>query len=175
MYLSLIVPFIVLIAAFIYNFHEWGDFGEACFVGAASSLLTFVSLLLICDVVIGAILSTPQNKVILTETRKELVALRDNFAVEGRMGFLGSGYIDEELQYTYMYKDERGIAVDSVPAENSFVNFIGEGEEPYVKTVDYGFKNKWLYVIGFPMYNTEYFIYITEGTIITNYYNIDLQ
>ena len=175
MYLSFIVPIIVLFAAFVYNLREWGDFGEACFVGAASSLITFVGLLMVCDLVIGVIISTPENRVILTETRKELVALKDNFAVEGRTGFLGSGYIDEELQYTYMYKDERGIAVDSIPAENSFVNFIGEDEEPYVRAVSYGFKNNWLYVIGFPMYDTEYYIYIPEGTIITNYYNIDLQ
>ena len=103
----------------------------------------------------------------------EIYSLADGNLTEGRHSFLGSGYIDEELQYTFVVKDELGYTVEQVKAKNCYVKYTQE--DPYALPLykKYGaFAKFWL---GDDTASTDgYIFYLPEGTIIQEY-DIDLK
>lgn len=101
----------------------------------------------------------------------ELVALEDNFGLEGS-AFLFSTQIDGELNYTYLYNSSRGLTTATVDANDSYLRY--DTESPRVEVYEEHHPNgllDWLFWPG----GTFYVIYVPEGSIVTNSYNIDLK
>lgn len=112
---------------------------------------------------------TPQK---CTKTSTEhIIALNDSSGVNGRTGFLGSGYVEDELYYYYMADTEEGFRANKIKAENTYVRY---SDEPMVeKYTATNFKNKLLWLIALPT-KSYHIVYIPEGSIIENY-RIDLK
>lgn len=95
----------------------------------------------------------------------ELIALKDNTFLS-RCG--------EDLKYIYFYESPRGITYGEIDADDAYIHYISVGETPRIQEwKEYSksnFKN-WLFGIE----RTYYTIYLPEGSVIENSYQIDLE
>ena len=102
---------------------------------------------------------------------ERIIALNDSTGVNGRAGFLGSGYVEDELYYYYMTDTKEGFQAKKIKAEDTYVRY---SDEPIVETYTAtNFKNKLLWLIALPI-KSSHIVYIPEGSIIENY-RIDLE
>lgn len=102
---------------------------------------------------------------------EHIIALNDSTGVNGRSGFLGSGYVEDELYYYYMTDTKEGFQAKKIKAEDTYVRYSDEQiVETYTAT---NFKNKLLWLIALPI-KSFHIVYIPEGSIIENY-RIDLE
>ena len=98
-----------------------------------------------------------------------IVALNDGSLIEGRSGFLRSGYVEEELYYFYMKDTGNGTyAMRKVPADRTFICYTDDNFriEPLERTYSLGC---FYYLEG-----NIYYIYVPKGTI-TEEFTIDLN
>ena len=113
-----------------------------------------------------------------TITEIKLVALKDNMSVEGGR-YIYSGYIDEELKYTYLYEvSNKGITSGQIKADNCYINYINENETPKLVKTHSTLKEGFLDFITFDCIvdKIEYTLYIPSGSIVTEgEYKIDLE
>jgi hypothetical protein len=168
----LLVCILPLIVGIIYCIKESIDcgIGDGLFYGFVVWFFTAIGCFAFAGLG-GGFLSTDANQAILSEDTVAICALQDGQSVEGHF-YLGSGYVDEELKYTYMYEvPGKGFTTAQIAADQSYVSY---GNTPSVKTVQYCFTNDFLNCLFIPWYNTEYYITVPEGSIIQSY-NIDLQ
>ena len=101
----------------------------------------------------------------------EIVSLKDNYGVNGYMRYR----VSEDLEYVYMYEDgEKGLRVNEVDADVSYLKIIDEGEQPFVVIKSQVYKNGFL---RFMLNNSgyEYEIHIPENAIVYEEYNVDLE
>lgn len=145
-----------------------------------STLLSSLVFLLVCGISAG-IINFEGNKLdysySVIDSKQEIVALKDNFGIEG-VHFLFSGYVNDELKYTYLYDTEYGLAYNSVDAKSSFVvEYLADDTRmPYVIKSHREKKSpifKFLFLME-PTSDYSYTFYLPEGSVITNY-NIDLE
>ena len=74
----------------------------------------------------------------------QLIALKDNMAVDGYHGgrYVYRGYIDEELQYTYLYEAKgKGVTSGRCDADRTYINYTKDAEQPKLVTVEYNITN----------------------------------
>lgn len=167
----------ILAIAFMVGFliHEhcsWGisfsSFVLSLLVAAAGAFIG----LLACVITMGIFMVMPEDtKVVEYGTKTELVALKDNFQVEGS-AFLFSSVVNEELKYTYIYDTEMGLTTNSISANYAYIKYVGEDETPYIQTWAKRPKSaiiKWLF---YPE-AVYYTIYLPEGSVIENVYEVD--
>ena len=146
------------------------SFWETLFGSAGLAFMVFLVGFLIALVLSVAWEDAPVE--IISSTDHKIVALQDNFGLEGNF-FLGSGYVDDELSYTYMhYVEGCGYKAETVDASNAYIEFTDE--QPYVSIVRYQFKDGWRNYFTIPYNSGDAFFYIPEGSILQNY-NIDLK
>ncbi|MFQ3543493.1 hypothetical protein Q7A53_05355 [Halobacillus rhizosphaerae] len=100
-----------------------------------------------------------------------IVALQDGQGVHGEF-FLGSGYIDGELQYNYAIKKDGGYKIDSINASSYVVRYIDDNSKPRIEEIEEGFENNFLKFMFFT--GTKKYIYVPQGTVKEGY-NIDLK
>lgn len=101
----------------------------------------------------------------------ELVTLEDNFGVQGS-AYLFSTQIDNELKYTYLYESTRGLTTGTIDADDAYLR--DNAENPRIEIYEEHHPNvilDWLFWPG----GTFYVIYVPEGSIMTNSYNVDLK
>ena len=168
----IIVPIIVFFVICV-NFFRDGEFGFGILSGI---LMWFASVLLVMLFVmapfakLAKVLKVP---IVYEDTPTQIVALQDGDAITGRTFFLGSGYVKNELEYTYMYDTEKGFAVNQVPAAHSYIQY--SNSNPYViEHKAMRFDSIICNLITMLSVSTEYQFYLPEGSIIQGY-NIDLQ
>ena len=143
---------------------------ETLFGSGGTAILVFLASILIMLVISMMWSEKPVEKKYSNEY--DIVALQDNLGAAGNF-FLGSGYIDNELSYTYMhYVEGCGYKAETVEASNAYVEFTDE--QPYVSVVKYRFKDNWRNYITIPYNSEDIFFYVPEGSILQNY-NIDLK
>ena len=170
-----IVFVIVFIAVLVVNFYTegfsvWGFFGSL-FCGLVFSLL---AVLISMIVSIFVICSDVPEVVPEVQTRVDLLALKDHNVSY----YLRRGYVKDSLKYVYLYEEEgKGIATDTVSADLSYINYIKDGEQPYLIRTYYRFKNPLLhFFLTDVIINTEYSIFVPEGSIVAEgTYEIDLE
>lgn len=143
---------------------------ETFFGSSGIAFLVFLASFLIALVISMMWSEKPVEKE--SSNEYDIVALQDNLGAAGNF-FLGSGYIDNELSYTYMhYVEGCGYKAETVEASNVYVEFTDE--QPYVSVVKYRFKDNWRNYITIPYNSEDIFFYVPEGSILQNY-NIDLK
>lgn len=174
----MIIVYIAIIGAivgFIAGYCDYGDIWD----GILSSLMTsFIGLILgLMVLLVGTSFydSVPEeNRETIIVEDHELIALRDNFNTEG-CGFIFSSYIDEDLYYVYLYEGSRGITNNKVRAENTYIKYLeNEDETPYILKYQEQHKNHFLnnlWLWG----ETYYTIYLPQGSVIENVYEVDLE
>lgn len=175
----LFVGIIVCIGVFVYLLWNESPF-EGYFIPMSLTIGLCAALVaMLIAIMVGGIASCCDAKIEQTnETRTELIALQDNFGTNG-IYYLHRAYIDEELQYSYLYNVEgKGICSGRVEADETYVNYIAEGERPYLVKHEYNFANPIIRFISGDFFGpfVDYSLYIPEGSItVENQYEIDLE
>ena len=157
-----------------YMHHEWGWEWSSFFFSFIVAFCGFFVGMLICLIGCVAFECQPMEDCrIDMEDRTELVALKDNFQIEGS-AFLFSSVIDEDLHYTYIYETDMGMTTKSLNSDQAYIKYIKANETPYIQTWHVrphsDFIN-WLFCPGYYRYT----IYLPEGSVIENVYEIDLE
>lgn len=164
MILTVVIPIIIFIIGIIYAICE-RDLGLA----GIGFLIGLVALVIVFIFVAAASETLPNDVKIYEEEEVPIVALEDNFNLNGHF-FLASGIVAEDAYYYYMTKTEEGYKVQKVIASTP-VEF---SDNPHiVEYIPVGF-TEWYYYIFFAPTGTYYKIYIPEGTIKFAF-NIDLN
>ena len=147
-------------------------------LGIAGSLFA----ILVSAIVSFCVPSTAVSEVGRSEL--QLIALKDNMAVDGYYSgrYVYRGYIDEELQYTYLYEaDGKGVTSGRCDADKTYINYIKDAERPKLVTVEYNITNPvWKFFsandIAGASHRYEYYLYVPEGSIVAKgQYEIDLE
>lgn len=157
----------------------YSDFGEIGFDDFLFSL--FLGLF---GGVIGLIIVFPINmkftdrpledcQITYSDEKIELIALKDNFQTEGAT-FLFSATIDDELKYTYVYETDMGITIESLKADECYIKYIDGNETPYIQKWVVSHPCKFMDKMFFLSYD-RYTIYLPEGSVIEEVYNIDIE
>ena len=168
----IVIPIIVFFITCVYYFID-GEFGFGVLSGI---LMWFVSVLLVMLFImmpfakLAKVLEVP---IVYKDTTTQIVALQDGDAITGRTFFLGSGYVKNELEYTYMYDTEKGFAVNQVPAAHSYIKYSNDNP-CVIEHKAARFDGIMWNLITMPSVSTEYYFYLPEGSILQGY-NIDLQ
>lgn len=165
-----IIAAIVFIIGIIYIIKEGYDiFFCSMFLFAICVALTLIvnlissGILMICDIDAESI-----------ETEEiAITALADNDSVSGKF-FLGTGRVDEEMQYYYIEKTELGKQMKNISAENVYL-VEDNNEAPRIEKYTCKWKNKsWYWIAGFALEPDYTQIYIPEGAVTTEF-NVDLS
>ena len=149
---------------------EWESFFSSFLVGFGGFLVGML-LLLFASAIFSA---TPLEDCKIVETDKvELIALKDNFQIEGS-AFLFSSVVDESLKYTYIYETDMGLTTQSVRADNVYIKYIDENATPYIQAWEVRPHSDFINWLFFPGYE-KYTIYLPHGSVIENVYEVDLK
>ena len=169
-----IICIVVAVGCFLWGLSEDG-IGSAFFLGFLGGLTGLLIGLLVVFFGCCMFESMPaESKTIEYNEDVKLIALKDNFGINGR-GYLFSSYVKDKLKYVYLYEDEiRGITTNSVDADKAYIKYIDNSEAPHIQ--------KWSEVSKSRVFNrlfcpgtVRYTIYLPEGTVIENTYEVDLE
>ena len=175
MYFVIAATLIVAIIFFIKEQIEWEDWFCSLGLSLGTGLITFLISSLIAVCFTG--MAYKEDKLVPIETvETELVALNDNMGITGAR-YLCSGYINEELKYTYLYKvPGKGITSNAIDADKCY---IVESEKPKLVTTTYAINtNRFVdfFVFDFLLQETEYTLFVPNGSIVAaGEYKIDLE
>lgn len=174
-----IILIVLCLAGTIWSIYQGWDFdgvGGAILggiLGLLISLLVFLVGGLICMGIMSCY-DEAKCETIYGE-KPELVALVDNSMMSGH-SYLGSGYFNENLKYVYLYEDPvKGMKAEKIDADYAYIKYISENETPYIQPWCNEPKNGFMNFMFGDFATTYYTIYLPEGSVITNTYNIDLQ
>ena len=171
------ICFVVGMVSFL--IYIYSDFGE---ISIGDFLFSFVVGLM--GAIIGVIVVFFVNvdftdrpledcQITYSDEKIELIALKDNFQVEGNV-FLFSSTVNDELKYTYIYETDMGMTVKSLDADTCYIKYIGDNETPYIQKWIVSHPSKFMVKMFFLSYD-RYTIYLPEGSVIEEVYNIDIE
>lgn len=168
------IPLIAVLIETIYGMTQDGDtFWEALFQGCLIGFLAFFICIFVIMGTSAVACSDETNKKVETEESTEIAAIADGNHISGTIGFLGSGIIDDELKYTYLYsRNGYGLTIKQVPADNSYITYTNT--VPKVTKKTYTFARQGTCLWALPMWDDEYFFELPEGSVILDY-RVDLQ
>ena len=149
---------------------EWSSF----FLSFIFAFGGFFIGIMICFIASGIFSSQPIEDCRIEEREQiELVALKDDFQAEGS-AFLFSSVVDQELKYTYIYETDYGRTTNSIDADQCYVKYIDKDIHPYIQKWEVMPKSNFINWLFRPSYY-KYTIYLPEGSVIENVYEIDLE
>lgn len=163
--LFIILAIIFVVAFAVYSWKEFGDISSIVMnsmLGLLASLFVTLVLMIIGECIPGKVTYE------MVES-KNICAMNDNVNSNVRY-FLFSGYSDSDLTYRYLYEGEFGYEVGEIDAEKASIIF---SDTPKVEEYTRHFANPIHDMFCF--HSTSYRIYVPEGTIAMQQYNIDLQ
>lgn len=175
MYFVIVATLIVAIIFFIKEQRDWGDWLGSLGISFVAAIITLIVSSIIAFCFTGAVYD--ENKFVPIETTEtELIALNDNMGITG-VHYLCSGYINEELEYTYLYNiPGKGITSGAVKADECY---IIESESPKLVTTIYAINtNRFVDFFTFDslLQETEYTLFVPNGSIVAaGEYKIDLE
>ena len=171
----ILIPVVWVIASIIcYKAENWGDWDwcDLAFSIFMGFLVAIVFALL--SLAVGACVKPSADFYSAQDTETySIVATTDNFNVSGHTHY-HSGYIDEKLQYTVMYKTDGGYTTMSFPAEDTII-ITSDTEAPRVEKTEYECPD-WYSVWFLPVHGmyTRYKL-IVPSDVIPNDITIDLS
>lgn len=163
---------IFLIVAFILSRvdkrnNDWHSFADTI-IFMWIGFLIGVLIVFIGGIVVSAV---AESEEFIVGTR-EIVAFKDNNSTSGSF-FLGSGYVDGDMKYCAMIKNEDG-SYEMKTYDTDECLIIETNDTPKIEKRGYCFKTEWLNWFFFNMKLNEYVFYIPEGSICNNYV-VDLE
>lgn len=172
-----LVCFIVVMAiALICTYSEFGEIGaeDFSFCVLGGLLGAVIGLIIVFCVNVGFTDQPLEDCQITPSDEKiELIALKDNFQVEGT-AFLFSSTSNDELKYTYIYETDMGMTIQSLDANTCYIKYIGDNETPYIQKLVVSHPSKFMTKMFFLSYD-RYTIYLPEGSVIEEVYDIDIE
>ena len=149
---------------------EWSSFFFSFLVGIGGFLVGMLIAL-----IASACFSSQPIEDCRIEQRDqiELVALKDGFQMEGS-AFLFSSVVNEELKYTYIYETKMGKTTNSLDADNCYIKYVEDDIHPYIQKWEVMPKSDFVNWLFIPSYY-KYTIYLPQGSVIENVYEIDLE
>jgi hypothetical protein len=163
-----IIPLITFVAALVY----WIFVEEEFLLGLLISILSAILALLVTFLLGCGIIGCCDTEWVETNTT-EIVALSDAAGLEGQI-YLRRGYIEDKLSYYYIVDTQFGLKADSVSADKCYIKYTND--KPYMVTYKETIKNGFVrWAFGDIISSTRYTIYLPEGSVITDYYEIDLE
>lgn len=106
------------------------------------------------------------NNYVVKKTSTPLACLNDGSSVEGNF-FLGSGYVDEQMTYTYYVKVKDYYKLEQLPASDVLVKYTnGPAKILKVEQVE---DNSYRSYFGIGIPSTRFVIYVPKGSIKNNY------
>ena len=170
----IILAIIAFIFACIDIWDEWYDVG-ACIGMSAGAFVVFAMLACLLSCITSfAVTGIAKVEYSLVETT-EIVALNDSSAASGQF-FLGSGTVDEQMQYYFIEQTAEGKHLDKIPAANAFITENNQ-DTPRIERYSPKWANKslmqWFTFLP-PSAYEKYQIYIPENSVTTNF-SVDLQ
>ena len=180
MNLTIILFTVGIIGGFLFGCIVGGDF----FIGLLSSILGFLMAALISILVCGLIIPIAADAAGATHSVEKvdvtpLYALKDSSNITGSF-FLGTGSVDETDYYHYIVKEEgKGYIVEKLVVNDYvYLDYLNsencEYDEPCLVYYHDEWDNKVLRFFAWSPINWHTF-YIPEGSIIENYYEVDLE
>ncbi len=145
--------------------------------GIVSGIVTFIvsgvmaafMWVLVCVIVLGSMASafgTPKES---NRYDIQLAALSTGNDLDGRF-FLGSGYIDSDQVFSYVYEENGAYRLTSVSADQSYV-YEQNDKAPYLEVIQYTcdpnpWVSPWCILTGTP---DQYLFFVPEGSVLNNY------
>ena len=169
--IATIAAWVIFLGYMIYEYGwEWSLF----FLSFIVAIGGFLAGMLIC-LLAGGIFSGQSIEDCRIEEREqiELIALKDDLQMEGS-AFLFSSVVDQELKYTYIYETDYGRTTNSIDADKCYIKYIDEDTHPYIQKWEVMPKSDFINWLFIPSYY-KYTIYLPEGSVIENVYEIDLE
>lgn len=174
--ICIIIAILAIVGSLIYSHKYYGiDLGSfiiSLMIGCAGLLVGF--LIMIAGSGIWSACAEPNDWTIVDHERAELIALKDGFHIEGT-AFLFSSVANENLEYTYIYEEPGlGLTTGTVKAKSAYIKYIDADETPYIQKWEKRPKSdfiNWLLCPG----EYKYTIYLPQGSVIENVYEIDLE
>ena len=149
------------------------SYDRDCMHAVLGGLIGALVSCLVCFAAWGLTVAFDADYMIANSETTNIVSMKDNYST-----YIRHHYSESGMKYTYLYNDEgRGIANKSVPASESYINYVENDETPYIIANDMVYKNSILNGLLWPIgAYTEYYFYVPEGSIITEgQYKIDLE
>lgn len=167
----MLLAIIVIIVFALLAYFVWGyrAVADAVLGGLIGVLCCFAIL----PIAWGLTCVFDADHMIANSETTNIVSMKDNYST-----YIRHHYSESGMKYTYLYNDEgRGIANKSVPANESYINYVEDDETPHVIANDMIYKNPILNGLLWPIGTcTEYYFYVPEGSIIAEgQYQIDLE
>lgn len=163
-----IIPVAAYIIGFIIALVAGVDFEIALVFGAICAFVVFLIIALV-----AAIVAANSDMEWVEVSKTPIVALSNNVGIQGRT-YLRSGYVEDTLSYYYITETDMGLKTHKVNANNSYIKYTTE--QPYMITYKLTYTNDFvIWAFGNCADSTRYTFYLPEGSVITDYYNIDLQ
>lgn len=177
---TIILLTVGVIGGFLFGLIDGGDF---C-LGLLSSILGFLMAALISMFICGLVIPIAANAVGATHSIEKvevtpLYALKDNSNLSGTF-FLGSGSVNETDYYYYIVREEgKGYCIQKKAINNyTYLDYLSsedcEYDEPCLAYYYDEWDNKILRFFAWSPENWHTF-YVPEGSIIENYYEVDLE
>lgn len=175
MYFVITITLIVTIIFFVKELTDWYDWFGSLGMSIAVAIITFIISSALALFFSAAAYGT-DNFVPIETVETKLIALNDNMGITGAR-YLYSGYVNEELKYTYLYTvPGKGIASKTIKADDCY---IIESEKPrLVKTTYAVDTNRFVdfFTFDFLLRKTDYILFVPNGSIIAaGEYKIDLE
>ena len=165
MYTIIIITVLTFVISF-YNLKKerYLDFIDVFILSTLYSLMGLLFSFIIAFVI-------PTHTEIKKSTFK-LESLQDGSRINGQF-FLGSGYINEKMKYSFYISEENGYKLYSIDANNAHVKYTTEKPklEMFEEVVNDDFINNFSIPLDF---KTSYIIYVPQGSILQNY-TLDAQ
>ena len=128
--------------------------------------LSFLNLLIsgFCSLLLTLFIPT------ITKIEKhtfELESIQDGSKINGQF-FLGSGYINERMKYSFYLSEQQGYKLYSIDASDAYIKYT-DGKpklEMYQEVITDDFINNFSTTLDL---KTNYKIYVPKGSILQNY------
>jgi len=160
MYTIIIITFLFVgIRAYFLIKDDWLDWKEVVMFSFLNFFLSFgVSL------IITLIIPTHTQ---IEKSTFELESLQDGSRINGQF-FLGSGYMNEKMKYSFYISEKNGYKLYSISANNAHVKYTTEQPklEMFKEVVNDDFINN--FSIAWDL-ETSYIIHVPQGSILQNY------
>lgn len=165
----LILIVICAIIGFVLVYMDWNDFGDALLGGICGLLIGFM-----LSLALSIVLDCTLEKEYYLYDKNQVYALQDGNSMNGNF-FLGSGYIDGKMKYTYLVKEDRGMEIKTISTEGNYIK-ESNSKSPNIKTYSSRHKNKTMEHL-FPMafLSDKYSIITVPKHSIRYDYNVDLK
>ena len=162
------------------KYMEVDDFCDGLLLGLLGIALGVLVSLLFCGLILpGIAMAADAETVITSEEATKLYALKDNSGVSGSF-FIGCGSVETDNYIYYItYEDGKGYEVKKQSSNyNVYIDYLTNEnckyEDPVKVKYSCKFKNP---ILNFLTWGPDGWttFYVPEGSVLENYYSIDLE